>query len=91
MKKQIITLVVGILIGAVVTAAAFLIFKPSNSRNIPDFSQFNKEGFDPTKEGFDPTKEGFGRGKRDKDGTNDDSLKVNNDKQTGDTANENKK
>lgn len=43
-KKQIITFIVGMLAGGIITASIFLIFKPNNRRNIPDFSQFNKNG-----------------------------------------------
>ena len=64
MKKQIITLVMGILIGAVITAAIFLIFKPKSSRSIPDFSQFNKDG-----ETFDFSKSG--RRSRNSDSTSE--------------------
>ncbi len=70
-KQQIITLIIGILIGAVITAAIFLIFKPGNSRKTPDFSQFNKDGekFTPGDEDFDPSKfkGGEGRPSRNKD------------------------
>ena len=36
MKKQILTLIIGILIGAIIMAAVFLIIKPKSS--VPDFS-----------------------------------------------------
>ncbi len=42
-KKQILTLIIGMLIGGIITAGIFLIFKPNNARNIPDFSQFNRD------------------------------------------------
>ena len=44
MKKQIITLCIGILIGAVITAAIFLIARPKGGRNIPNFQQFERTG-----------------------------------------------
>ena len=53
MKKQILTLIMGIMIGAVITASIFLIFKPKSSRNVLDFSNFNKDG-----SGFSFDKEG---------------------------------
>ena len=84
-KQQIITLVIGILIGAVVTAAIFLIFKPGSGRKTPDFSQFNKDGekINPGDGDFDFSnfKPGEGKGRRSKDDTseNDDSnVKENN-------------
>ena len=56
MKKQILTLIMGIMIGAVITASVFLIIKPKSSRNVPDFSSFNKDG-----SGFNFNKEGRSR------------------------------
>ena len=76
-KERIITLVIGILIGAVITAAIFLIFKPKDSRKVPDFSGFNKDGqkFSPEDGDFDPSnfKPGEGRSKRDKSDSNKDN------------------
>ena len=50
MKKQIITLIIGILIGAVVTAAIFLIFKPKESKKGPDFGSNGERQFPGNKE-----------------------------------------
>ena len=84
-KDKIITLVIGILIGAVVTAAIFLIFKPKDSRKVPDFSQFNKDGdFDPSN--FKP---GEGRNRRNKDSDSEKDSKVE-EKETEDKQDENK-
>ncbi len=84
-KEKIITLVIGILIGAVITTAIFLIFKPGNSRKGSDFSGFNKDGvkFNPGDGDFDPSnfKSGEGRSRRSKDS----------DSQTEDTKVEEKK
>ena len=41
MNKPIINLIIGILLGAILTSILFLVFKPNNSRNKPNFSQFN--------------------------------------------------
>ena len=41
------------MVGAIITASVFLIFKPKSSRNTSDFSQFGKDGFNPSSEGFD--------------------------------------
>ena len=82
-KQQIITLFIGMLIGAVITAVIFLIFKPGNSRKTPDFSQFNKDGekFNPGDGDFDPSnfKGGEGRPSRNKDNRNENN-KVTEDK-----------
>ena len=84
-KKTIITLVIGILIGAVITAAVFLIAKPKNNgRNIPDFSNFKKSGERPNMDKFDFSKEG--RPSRNKDKENN---KVE-DKETKDATDEDK-
>lgn len=82
MKKQIITLVIGILIGAVITTAIFLIAKPKNSRKMPDFSQFEKNGerVRPNGENFDFSKEGRTRSNRDNNKVDDNK--------TEDTTNE---
>ena len=48
-KKQVLTLVIGILIGAILSSAVFLIFKPKSSRSIPDFSGFSSGEFDRSK------------------------------------------
>ena len=47
-KKTILTFIIGVLVGGILTASVFLIFKPSNSRKMPDFSSIstNGEGFD---------------------------------------------
>ena len=91
MKKQIITLIIGILIGAVITAAVFLIFKPKNSKNAPDFSQFNKDGekFNPEEGDFDMSNfnPGEGRSRRNKDDSEKDSTTE--EKETEDKQNEN--
>ena len=91
MKKQIITLVIGILIGAVITAAIFLIAKPKGGRNIPDFSQFEKGGekVKPGDRNFDFSKEG--RPSRNRDGSKkNDNSKVDENNKTDDAANEDK-
>ena len=44
MKNQIMTFIIGVLVGAIITTAIFLIFKPNNSRNIPEFSRGNRSG-----------------------------------------------
>ena len=79
MKKQILTLIIGILIGAVITAAIFLIFRTKGSRNAPDFSKFNPNG-----EEFDFSKRGERRNKE-----NTDDKKVE-DKQKEENTNEDK-
>ena len=92
MKKQILTFIIGVLVGAAITAAIFLIFKPKNSRQIPDFKNFNKDGekFNPEDGDFDPSKfkSGEGRSRRNKDSseTTDDN-KVE-EKKTEDSTNE---
>ena len=91
-KDKIITLVIGILIGAIVTAAIFLIFKPGNSRKGPDFSGFNKDGekFNPEDGDFDPSnfKPGEGRSRRSKDSDSQDENSKVEEKKTEDSANE---
>ena len=86
MKKQIITLIIGILIGAVITAAIFLIAKPKNTRGVPDFSQFEKNGerVRPSDGNFDFSKDG--RSRRSKDSTTDEKVEDNT--KTEDTTNE---
>lgn len=42
MKKQIITLVIGVLIGAIITTGVFLIVKPNNRRSLPNSSQTSR-------------------------------------------------
>ncbi|MGX8680427.1 MAG: hypothetical protein ACSW8B_03465 [bacterium] len=39
MKKHILTLIIGILIGAILTTGVFLVLKSKESRRRPDFSQ----------------------------------------------------
>ena len=41
MKKEIITLIIGILIGAIVTTAVFLIIKANTKPSFPDFDKSN--------------------------------------------------
>ena len=89
MKKQILTFIIGVLVGAAITAAIFLIFKPKAGRNAPDFSKFERNGekFNPGDEDFDPSKFNPGeRRKRNSSDTKDDS-KVE-EKETKDTNNE---
>ena len=91
MKEKIITLIIGILIGAVITAGVFLIVKPGSSRKTPDFSQFSKNGERPNMENFDPSnfKSGEGRSRRSKDDTSKDTeKKVDDSAKTGDTTDE---
>lgn len=91
-KEQIITLIIGILIGAVITAAIFLIFKPGNSRKAPDFSQFSKDGekFNIEDGDFDPSnfKPGEGRTRRNKDSDSEKDNKK--EEKTEDKQDENK-
>ena len=54
MKKEIKMFIIGILVGAIVTAGIFMLIKPGNSRNMPDFDKFGQ--FDKDGEGFDPDK-----------------------------------
>lgn len=60
-KKVIMTFIIGFLVGAIITAGLFLIFKPKDSKQSPDFSKFNKDGekLNPGSrelpEGFDPS------------------------------------
>ena len=57
MKKETKMLIIGILIGAIVTATIFMVVKPGGSRNVPDFDKmpnFNSENFN--KEDFDRSK-----------------------------------
>ena len=44
MKDKIITLVIGMLIGGIITAGVFLIVKPGRGSNMPDFG--NMTSFD---------------------------------------------
>ena len=54
MKKEILTLIIGILIGAIITAAVFMIVKPNSKGGRPDFdgnftqfgnfSKFDRDG-----------------------------------------------
>ena len=87
MKKQIITLIIGILIGAILTAAVFLIVKPKNTRGVPDFSQFNKDGqiVKPDGENFDFSK--MGKGRRNQDSTEEEKSTID-ENRTEDTPNE---
>ena len=89
MKKQIITLIIGILIGAVITASVFLIVKPKNDRKIPDFSQFEKNG-ERTRpsngENFEFDKEGRARKRSD----SSDKSKVDDNSKTEDSKDESK-
>ena len=81
MKKQIITLVIGILIGAVITGGVFLLVNPRRGGNMPNFSQMDKSQF---KDGeFDPSTM---RDKFKDRNSNNDSSKT--EKPTEDTANE---
>ena len=69
MKKETKMLIIGILIGAVVTAAIFMLVKPGRG-NMPDFDkmpQFDKENFN--KEDFE--KNGGKRPSRNKNNTTD--------------------
>ena len=42
MKNQIMTFIIGVLVGAIVTTAIFLIIKPNNSSNVPNISRSNR-------------------------------------------------
>ena len=44
MKNQIFTFIIGVLVGAIITTAVFLIIKPNNSKKIPNFSGTNRSG-----------------------------------------------
>lgn len=43
-KKYIITLIIGIIVGSLLTCLIFHIARPKNPRRIPDFSQIEKSG-----------------------------------------------
>lgn len=87
MKNQIITFIIGVLVGAIITAAIFLIFKPNNSRRVPDFSGINRNGerVRPNGENFPSNNE---RRRRSEDSTTE-SNNTNVD-ENKDTTNENK-
>ena len=93
-KEQMMTLIIGVLIGTIVTAAIFLIFKPGNSRNVPDFSGFNKDGekFNPSDGDFDPSnfKPGEGRSRRSKDSDSQNEDNKVDEKKTEEKQDENK-
>ena len=40
-KDQILTLIIGILIGSIITAGVFLILKPNSNSNFPDISDMS--------------------------------------------------
>lgn len=40
MRKQILTLIIGILIGSIITTGVFLVIKKNEKNNVPDFSEF---------------------------------------------------
>ena len=42
MKNQIMTFIIGVLVGAIITTAIFLIIKPNNSCNVPNISKSNR-------------------------------------------------
>ena len=44
MKNQIITFIIGVLVGAIITTTIFLIFKPNSSRKVLNFSGTNRSG-----------------------------------------------
>ena len=44
MKKEIMTLIIGILIGAVVTTIVFMVVKPNDRRDRPEIGDFKKFG-----------------------------------------------
>ena len=90
MKKQIITLIIGILIGAVITASVFLIVKPKNGRNIPDFSQFEKNGKKTRPNGGDFDFSKHGRPSRNRDNNKESDNKVEDNNKTEDTKDESK-
>ena len=41
MKKQILTLIIGILIGAIITTGVFLVIKSNEKSNMPSFDRSN--------------------------------------------------
>jgi len=78
MKNQIITLIIGILIGAIVTSAIFLIVKPKNTRRMPDFSNIEKNGERIRPNGGNTNREGKTRDKdNSKSEKKDDATKDN--------------
>ena len=65
-KEQITTLIIGILIGSILTAGVFMIAKPKNTRPMPQMGEFgNFTRFD----GERPNRNGRGRGRRNENGT----------------------
>lgn len=44
MKNQIFTFIIGVLVGAIITTAVFLIVKPNSSKKVPNFSGTNRSG-----------------------------------------------
>lgn len=86
MNKPIFNLIIGILIGAVITASVFLIIKPNNSKNRPDFSQFGNNG-----ERVRPSGENGnfqGRSRRNYNATENNDSKSDDNKQLEDNQNE---
>ena len=94
MKNQILTFIIGVLVGAIITTLIFLIFKPGNSRKGPDFSGFNKDGekFNPSDGDFDPSnfKPGEGRSRRSKDSDSQNEDNKVDEKKTEEKQDENK-
>lgn len=80
MKNKIVTFAIGVLVGAIITAAIFLIFKPNNKGKVPDFSQFNRNGEKviPGDKNIDPSnfKQGERRSRRNKDNTSENDSNV---------------
>ena len=76
MKNQIMTFIIGVLVGAIITTAIFLIFKPNNSSNVPTISRSNRssERIKPTDKA---SKSNSGKTKKDKNTTSESNNTTN--------------
>ena len=74
MKNQIMTFIIGVLVGAIVTTALFLIIKPNNSCNVPNVSRSNRSG-ERIRPGNNNFTSNTKRNKKDKNTTSESSNK----------------
>ena len=85
MKNQIMTFIIGVLVGAIVTTAIFLIIKPNNSCNVPNISKSNRSG-ERIRPGNNNSTSNTKRNKKDKNNT---STESSNKKDENNKTNEN--
>ena len=81
MKNQIFTFIIGVLVGAIITTAVFLIIKPNSSKKVPNFSETNRSGerVRPNSEGSSSNTERY---RKDKNSTEKNTTKNENKEET---------